>query len=115
MSEIAVVSVHAVALQLPLDVGEHPAVCDRQRREVHRHARVSPGELASHQCQHLAHDRAVDLLDQAVALGGGQEAHGRRKGATRIISEADQRLVVTGRTVLQRDDRLIVQDEQILT
>ncbi len=123
MSPIAAVSVTStirrsgvdiVADQLLLYVSEHALVCDRQRREVHGDASASLGQLAPHERHHLADHHAIDLLYQAVALRRGQEATGRRERAVGVVSEPDQRLVVRDGSAVQRDDRLVVEDEQVL-
>ena len=62
-----------VADQLPLDVGEHALVCDRQSRQVDGNSSLAVGQLAAHQRDDLADHHAIDLLDQPVALGRRQE------------------------------------------
>ncbi len=70
----------------------------------------------------LAEHHAVDVTDQAVALGRRQEAAGCHQTSVRLVGEAQQRLVVRYRPprpaifgpALQRDDRLVVQHEQVL-
>src|ERR1700691_4678804 len=106
--------IDTVTVELALDVGEHASVCDRQGGQVDGHTSVSPSKLAAQQGDHLADHHAVDLLDQAIALGGRQEAAGRRERAAGIVRQADQRLVVGDRSPLQRDDRLVVKHEQVL-
>ncbi len=103
-----------MAVELSLDVGEHAVVCDRQSRQVDRHAGVALGQLATHQGDHLADHHAIDLLDQAVALSCGQEAARWRERAAGIVGQPDQRLVVRDGSSLQRDDRLVVEHEQVL-
>ncbi len=123
MSPIAAVSVTStisrsgstpVADELALDVSEHAAVCDRQSGEVDGHPRVALGKLTAHQGDHLADHHAVDLLDQAVALSRGKEAARWCERPVGIVRESDQRLVVGDGSPLQRDDRLVVEHEQVL-
>ena len=62
----------------------------------------------------LPEHHPVDLADQPVALGRGQEAPGRDELPLGLVGEAQQRLVVGDASVAQRDDRLVVEDEQVL-
>jgi hypothetical protein len=102
-----------VAGEAVLDVGEHVAIGDRQRREVHRDAAVV-AVVVGEPLGDLVEHAAVDLADQPVALGRGQEA-GRPDHATVILVEQPhERLVVGDPPVGQRDDRLVVQDEQVV-
>src|ERR1700691_964552 len=74
--------IDTVTVELALDVGEHASVCDRQGGQVDGHTSVSPSKLAAQQGDHLADHHAVDLLDQAIALGGRQEAAARRSAGS---------------------------------
>ena len=103
--------------ELALDVGEHPAIGDRQRREVERDAlRRSPAALArggvpAEQRGDPADDEAVDLAYQPVALGGRQERAGRHEPPVRFVGESHERLVVGDAAAGETDDRLVVQHE----
>src|SRR5450759_1165818 len=112
------VRVDPVAGELVLDMGEHPAIGDREGRQIYCDPRVAGrpgppgpnplgpnpvdcvpvpvpvpsigGELASHQRGDLADDHPVDLLDEAVALGGRQEAARRGKAPVGVVCEPDE-------------------------
>ncbi len=66
------------------------------------------------QCDDLLEHHPVDRSDQAVALGGRQEAGRPDHAAVRLIGQAHERLVMGEATVGERDDRLVVQYEQVL-
>ena len=80
--------VDAVAVEPALDVGEHVAVGDRQRGEVHRDrtAACGLGACGAEQRGDLVEHHPVDLADQAVALGRRQEAGRARSGRRRRSS-----------------------------
>jgi hypothetical protein len=52
--------------------------------------------------------------NQPVALGGRQEAGRPDHAAIGLVGQAHERLVVGEATVDERDDRLVVQYEQVL-
>ena len=70
--------------------------------------------LAGEQLDHLRQHHSVDLADQPVALGRGQEPARRDQLAAGVVGEPYERLVVGDLAVAQRHDRLVVQDERTL-
>ncbi len=101
------------------DVREHRRVGDRQGGHVDRDPRAAviraallamPAEQRGDMGQH----EPVDLADQAVALGRGQEPAGSDEPSRGFVGEADERLVVRGAPVAEGDDRLVVHGEQVL-
>ena len=71
--------------------------------------------LGSEHRRDLAEDHAVYLANQPVSLGCRQEAAGSDQAAVRTVGESQQRLVVGDRAVRERDDRLKVKDEAVLS
>ncbi len=71
--------------------------------------------LAAQHRGDLVEHHPVDLADQAGALGRGQEAAGRDQATVGFVGETQQRLVLGHPPIRERDDRLEMQDEQILS
>ncbi len=102
--------IDAVALERMLDLPEHVGIGHGQRGEVHRDARRGPGEQRDDLLEH----HPVDRADQAVALCRRQEARRADHAAAGLVGQAYKRLVVRDASVGERDDRLVVQHEQVL-
>ena len=71
--------------------------------------------LAREQLERLRQHHPVDLPDQAIALGRGQEPAGRHQLPGGIVGEPHERLVMRHLAVAQGHDRLVVQHERLLS
>jgi len=100
--------VRAGLRQLTLHAITDVGIAKRPSGDVHLHG-VSPSGVAD--C--LAQDPAVDLRDEAVALGDRQERIGGDQAAI-LGDHADQQLVLYHRLVLELDDRLCEQHEPLV-
>ena len=128
MSEIEAVSVisitsrsrvDAVVVEAALDMREHRGVGDRQGGHVDRDPRAAviravAGAMPAEQRGDMGQHEPVDVADQAVALGRGQEPAGSDEPSRGFVGEAHERLVVRGAPVAEGDDRLVVHGEQVL-
>ena len=82
------------------EVAEHPGIGDGQRRQVDGDPRRQlarrrrRGSGIAEQRDHSLQHPTVQLADQSVALGRGQEAPGRHETPVGLVVEAHERLVV---------------------
>ena len=101
--------------QRALDERGDPGIADRLAREVDvEHEPAARARVLGDQLDRLARDPAVDLLDQAEALGDVEERARRERLAALLGPEPQQQLVLADLVLPQVEDRLAVEEQAIL-
>jgi hypothetical protein len=105
---------YRVCGQQPRDVRGELGIADRRAGDVDAEHQVAAGGVAVVEVAHrpLEHP-AIDLLDEAEALGVVEEGAGGDEVAV-VVGQAQQQLEPGGRVGADRRDRLGVQHERVI-